>query len=282
MSFVTSYLMGGLGNQLFQIFTAINYSLKYNCQIFFTDRKELIVPGSTTRYTYWNTFLKNIKHFVINNNINTTRIDENYQLYIPNFNRNIELFGYFQSYKYFDENINRILDIIKFKDIQNEVKEENSGYFLKDTYKVSMHFRLGDYKHLAGYHPVMPYKYYEEALKSLLKILEEQNIKENIEILYCCEKEDNEIVNETIEKLKFIHNDIIFTKVEDNLADWKQMVIMSMCNSNIIANSSFSWWSGYLNNNKNKVVIYPSVWFGEKINKDVSNMFYNEWIKIKV
>jgi len=60
------------------------------------------------------------------------------------------------------------------------------------------------------------------------------------------------------------------------------MVIMSMCNSNIIANSSFSWWSGYLNNNKNKVVIYPSVWFGEKINKDVSNMFYNEWIKINI
>lgn len=270
--------MGGLGNQLFQIFTAINYGLKYNCQIFFTDRKELIVPGSTTRYTYWDTFLKNIKHFVKNDNIKTVRIDENNKLYIPNFNRDIELFGYFQSYKYFDENIDKILELIKFRDIQNEIKEENPKYFSKDTYKISMHFRLGDYKHLTDYHPVMPYKYYEEALNNVLTKLE----KQDIEILYCCEKEDNKIVNETIERLKSIYNDIIFTKVEDDLEDWKQMVIMSMCNSNIIANSSFSWWSGYLNNNKNKIVIYPSIWFGKKINKDVSNMFYNEWIKINI
>ena len=60
------------------------------------------------------------------------------------------------------------------------------------------------------------------------------------------------------------------------------MILMSLCQHNIIANSSFSWWGAYLNNNENRVY-YPDIWFGPaQENKIITDIFPNEWIKINI
>ena len=57
---------------------------------------------------------------------------------------------------------------------------------------------------------------------------------------------------------------------------------MSSCNHNIIANSSFSWWGAYSNSNSEKIVCYPSVWFGPQCNNSTQDLFPENWNKITI
>ena len=55
MKFVTAHVMGGLGNQLFQIFAALNVSLKYKMPFYFEESEHDRTPGMTARPYYWKT-----------------------------------------------------------------------------------------------------------------------------------------------------------------------------------------------------------------------------------
>lgn len=152
----------------------------------------------------------------------------------------------------------------------------------KKTPKISVHFRLGDYKHKQQYHPILPYEYYRQAFLTIQKKGYESLNEAYIYVFY--EQEDKTFVEEErIKRLakEFHIPETNIIRTPDDYPDWKQMLMMSNCDANIIANSSFSWWAAYLNNEPNRCVVYPSVWFGPALKDecDTKDLFPEEWHK---
>lgn len=270
---ISCVLMGGLGNQLFQIFATIAYALENNKPFGFMYTEHLGGVGQTIkRKTYWDSFLSSLKNFTHKSlpqmPIQREKGFEYSKLDPIGEGNDLMLFGYFQSYKYFESYFQTICRLIKLDKIKMELISScphNHNF-------ISMHFRLGDYKDLADYHPVLDYDYYEKALEFI-------NIStDKREVLYFCEEDDNDDVNETIKKLKKRFDDVIFIKTSQSLSDWEQMVLMSCCKYNIIANSSFSWWGAFLNQSPDKIVCYPKKWFGIKNEHlNTKDMFPDYW-----
>jgi hypothetical protein len=288
-SVVSCHLMGGLGNQLFQIFTTISYGMDAGRVIVFP-----FTPGITTgpyqRPTYWNNFLKSLLLFTTNNPTNKFTNEALYSFPVINehgFTYNkiphainnpvILLHGYFQSYKYFKHNQATLFSMIKLDQWHIDIRRE---YFSGENaagVNVSMHFRIGDYQQIQHAHPVLPYQYYVNAIREMRGRLGQSNIR----ILYFCEAPDRHIIEPFITKLKSKFEDIKFVNIDSTIPDWKQMLMMSCCDHNIIANSTFSWWGAYLNRNPDKIVCYPNKWFGPALaNKPTDDLFPPEWYKI--
>ena len=279
---ITCNLMGGLGNQLFQIFATISYAIKSKNRFHFLNFETLGGGSTTLRYTFWNTFLSNLKPFLVNELPQDIQIiRENgfpyhelpiYQMH----NRNIMIYGYFQSYKYFQEHYETICRIIALGKKKDELlcKLELSNEILANV--ISMHFRIGDYKKLQDYHPLAPYEYYERAIS----YIREKKPEQDFIIYYFCEDSDINDVLSNVQKLEAKFTAYKFVRGENSLNDWEQMLLMSCCHHNIIANSSFSWWAAYFNSWEDKIVCYPSVWFGPAANNDIRDLCPSTFVRV--
>jgi hypothetical protein len=270
-------LKGGLGNQLFQIFACISYSLKID-QVFVFPNFEII----GNRSTYWNNFLSHLKKYTISYN----KIRCNYQIKEKNFHyenlpniqssitSNFIFNGYFQSYKYFEEHYNLICNIIHLNEQRENIKNK---YNIPEN-NISLHFRIGDYVKYKDTHPILSISYYVNAIKYIKKQIKEQQTL--FSIVYFFQEEDKNIVNNNISVLQNKFPEITFIPRPDGLEDWEEMLYMSCCQHHIIANSTFSWWGAFFNP-REKIVCYPSKWFGPLLNHDTRDLFPESWIKIK-
>jgi hypothetical protein len=156
---------------------------------------------------------------------------------------------------------------------EQQAIKEKTKVFVEGRTTVSLHFRLGDYISKQSHHPIMPIKYYMNALTQIID-------KDTFRVIYFGEKEDEVTIKICIQILqkKFPYLEFVKADLEE---DWEQMLLMSLCDHNVIANSSFSWWGAYFNSNPDKIVCYPSTWFGPALKHDTKDLCPPEWIQIK-
>ncbi len=276
---VSCVLMGGLGNQLFQIFTTISYALKYNIEFKLPYNKHIIDSRSVM---YWDNLFFHLKKYLSNDIQLINVYKERSFSYEPLPHKDLLLqnfslfYGYFQSYKYFESNFENICDFIQLHEQQNKIKVKNN---IDYDNSISLHFRIGDYLQLQDCHPIMSINYYLKSIKHII----EKTSKEDWNIIYFYEKNDNLKVNVAVNILKSKYPSCNFISVNHELEDWEQLLYMSCCRHQIIANSSFSWWGAIFNENNynDQIVCYPNIWFGQKLRSHNTNdLCPPSWSKI--
>jgi hypothetical protein len=281
----THNLSGGLGNQLFQVFTTIALAMKLGVPFTFKYCEFLKEGNNTKRSTYWDTIFKQIKKFTYEKENATDKEKKIFHVYETCHSYNeiiitdafqydlIVLNGYYQSFKYFKNYYKEIYSILQFDQIK-----ENSKFYTSTSPSISMHFRLGDYKYLPDHHPILGIEYYIKSLELIFLKINTQDVT----ILYCHEDEDYLHVESMIVTLKTLFPKSFFQRISGDLPDWEQLFVMSLCDHNIIANSTFSLWAAYINTNVNNIVCYPSLWFGNQIPNPTYDMFPDSWFQIQI
>lgn len=291
--------MGGLGNQLFQVFTIMALSMKQKRGFIFPNKK---MGGDKRQDIYWDTLFAELKKNTFDTPIHKLRLPM-YKETTFHYNNEMQrhplvtnplnavvLFGYFQSYKYFEKETSQIIKYMKLQEKKQNMKSiMNSVYGNKRT--ISLHFRLGDYKSLTREYTPLGLDYYENSILYILKTLEDDSTpnatpnataSEGHIVLYFCEENDLMEVESNIDQMRKRFPSMVFRRAPNNIEDWQSMLLMSCCDHNIIANSTFSWWSAYLNTNPNKIVCYPDNWFGPALPTHTTNdLCPPSWTKIK-
>ena len=176
---------------------------------------------------------------------------------------NINIRGYFQSEKYFVNIKTKLLEeYLKPKQEIVDYIISKYGHILNNS--VALHLRAGgDRPELSDIYPLLTEEYYKKSVNTI-------SSKKHI---------DNILVfsdNMSIAK-QILPNTYTFIENESNIVD---LIFMSMCTHNIIGNSTFSWWSAYLNKNIDKIVVAPNTnWFGGHLaSLDRSDLFPESWI----
>ena len=287
-------LQGGLGNQMFQyafaaIFAKKNSTKIYIDKTFFSRKKKIgFTPRNFELHVFNNTyheaskkqlslfyklsFLSRIKKRL---NVNYPKTFNEtffgFNKLALNIKPPVYLNGYFQSHLYFSGFEPMIKDLFLFSTDSLDVLNKDLLVKIKNTNTISVHIRRGDYvedKVTQEFHGCCSLEYYFNAIKILTGLYKDYTL-----VFF---SDDGDWVKEQFESLT--HSKIF---VDNNKGEnsWKDMMLMSSCTHNIIANSSFSWWAAWLNENSEKTVVVPKKWFASS-NLDTKELLPDEWIKL--
>lgn len=288
-------LNGGLGNQMFQYACGKALAYKHNTELLL-DTTQLTYNnnGITNRSLELDIFKINI-HEASKNNIKSLKplfyrianvvafkagfrgiqtskyfIEKGYfyNSSIDKVGKDCFLTGYWQSYRYFENIESLIREEFKFPHVLD--KDDQRVTKIKHENSISLHIRRTDFVNNKYHdiHGTCSIEYYKKAAEYIANMvsspcffifsddIEWAHI--NLNLNYPCE-----FVSGNIGKQSYI-----------------DMQLMSLCKHNIIANSSFSWWGAWLNQNPDKVVVAPSQWFADEIlNAQTKDLIPLTWIR---
>jgi hypothetical protein len=263
-------LRGGLGNQLFQYAAGRSLSLHHDVDLRFdlyTYRKhpyrtfelsKFLIPAveatraEVHRFTGSNPVIRYLNKR--SNYFYCPRVcaQPHYHFFEDFFTLppDIYLSGYWQSEKYFSEVSNIIRNEVQplvALDVRNLALQNR----LKTQESVSVHVRRGDYVSSTAYGSffgALEKSYYDQAIEIIKKRVAMPTFYFFSDDLAWCR--DN-----------FQHLQAEFIDHNTGVDSYKDLLLMSSCSHNIIANSTFSWWGAWLNQNPRKNVIAPARWF---------------------
>lgn len=297
-------IFGGLGNQMFQYATARSLATKLSIPLKLdltllkdrTERKdftyreyeldmfnistEVATKEEISAYVpnLWNASKWEKRYFLLK------RIGRNRHLYLEKqlytYEHRIQqlkdstyLYGYFQNEQYFKDSRSLLLSDFAYKKPFSAASSLLIEQINSEINPVSIHVRRGDYvasESVAAYHGCCGLSYYEEAI-ARMEVLTKKPV-------FYVFSDDVEWARKHISRL---HPRMVIIENTPGKSNAEDMILMSHCKHNIIANSSFSWWGAWLNSYESKRIIAPARWTKrEDINQMAQQTCPSEWIRI--
>ena len=288
-------LMGGLGNQLFQFAAAKNLAIKNKVQLA-VDVSEYSDKQVKENYTQrsFDLALFNIDAVVLKPgafdfffDVPKNELDKlwnklkkrwsgytfywDYNLvFQPHFfdnKDNTYLDGYFQSEKYFKE-----IRTLLLKEFTSNISVDR--YLIDQIQRgesVAIHFRRGDYEkssQTTRNHGTCSIDYYKKAIEKAGLLINKPE--------FFIFSDNIPWVKEQLSDLPFT---FYFVEHKGERAHIYDFEVMRRCKHQIIANSTFSWWAAWLNENKDKMVIAPEKWMNDTA-VDTKDITPDSWIKL--
>jgi hypothetical protein len=291
------YLFHGLGNQMCQyafysakkaqnsknvyLFNKCNilygmelekcFNIKINNKWWLYILHPIVRFGLIQRYKYLGKKIAQVYKY-LGINIIKESVDLAYVKNVAKNNSGLNIYiGGWHSPRYYSEVEEIVRDNYKFVDI-DQINEKIVNQ-INAVNSVSIHVRRGDYVNVPEnakiFDGICTKEYYQKAMEHI-----EENVQNPVYYLFCgggLHGHDYDWFSKNLclkYPLKIIsHN--------QGTESWKDMYLMSHCKHNIIANSSFSWWAAYLNQNINKIVISPNRFTNMDIKSEV---FLREWV----
>lgn len=188
----------------------------------------------------------------------------------------IYLTGYWQSEKYF---LNIQDQVRSWYSVKGPLDQKTIALIadMKASNSVSLHVRRGDYSgnSIFGF---VPLDYYRIAIDQIQRELGDAKFFVFSDDVGWCKQ------NLSVPSAIFVEHNV-------GKNSFRDMVLMSNCKHNIIANSTFSWWGAWLNSNSAKKVFAPKVWFQKAYNENPAGVYparyYNtkdlipaEWMRL--
>ncbi|TXJ01968.1 MAG: alpha-1,2-fucosyltransferase [Neisseriales bacterium] len=272
--------IGGLGNQMTQYafyreLEFLGYNVKFYTGGFknYTlhngyelDKVFGIAPNYATEYEVQklHSLFNRIKRKIGCKNNVVIQKHYNFNPSYMNYSKDSFIDGYWQSQRYFAD----VIDVIRKDFSFPPLSERNKGVAIRiaECNSISIHVRRGDYIGHSLYDGICDIDYYNRALLEITRSIENPVffVFSN-DLLWCRENLQ-------------LHN-VVYVDINNAESGYCDLQLMSLCKHNILANSSFSWWAGWLNTNPGKLVIVPRKFFNGNI-YDESDLYPESWVKI--
>lgn len=261
--FIVGDMMGQFGNQMFVIAATTSLALDNGAIPYFPDfnRSDLGLA-----FNYENVFY----HLNANDPptpIKTYYIEPHFYFDPIPYQPNMGLRGWFQSEKYFKHHKQEIVDLLSPHPEIVDYLTQKYGDVIAHPKTVSIHYRYyGNEEYDCSAYALCDMEYYQKAIELFPE--------DSLFVVF------SNKIDWCKENFSQIPRNFLF--IEDN-PYYMDFYLMTMCKDNIICNSSFSWWAGYLNLNPDKKVIVPPHWFSAKYEalNNTKDLIPPEWQILK-
>lgn len=264
---ITIMLNGGLGNQMFQYAFGrkleIKYGLPKQLDLSFINRRDF---GPNALYRSYELNIFNVEADLSTEISGVDIIIKEpsllYNEEISNLydhidvNKNILIWGFWQSEKYFIEIEKHIKEELQFVNLIQFGREKLLLDEINRTNSVAVHVRRSDYL-TSEIHMNYGIDYFREAVNYIHQFVQNPKFFIFSDDLSWCRQ-----------NLSFQGAIIVDEKYAANIAEI-HLQLMSNCKYFIIPNSTFSWWAAWLGNYAGKLVVAPKKWFSNDFETDI-------------